>query len=394
MQPKFFSSYAPQNGQAYVTRPPWNVAGVDYAVGIRSAYAGRLKDPATAPLPTGCAFYGGSMPYVECANVHNLNISGYNFGATPVGAVQLDIKGGVTGTLTISNDKFFNGPTVDKQYYDVIINNSNSANVVMKYDYFNGNGVKIPTGALASIVSDYSTGSLIFQYNAMLDVPSKAIGYAPGNSNVNISYNFGEGLNFGSPVHSEFTIGTTRGSEEVGYNTFLVNNNNEGATANIYLDSGEAGGTVSSARVDHNVLVSNYNPRMKSDTSSYLLEPGGQTFDSINFSDNYFDPNGSYGCIYPAFNANKQTFTGNVDMIDGSRVGGVGGCNYSNGVLPFQSNGVLPSQSLIEAAADAVPSVIPEPSTWTMLLVAFVVLGYPMARRGARGVIEAPYDRV
>ena len=47
----FFTSRALQSGQTYSTRPPWNVAGVDYAVGVPS---GALKDPLSASLPSGC----------------------------------------------------------------------------------------------------------------------------------------------------------------------------------------------------------------------------------------------------------------------------------------------------------------------------------------------------
>lgn len=407
-QPGFFSSYAPQNGQAYVTRPPWNVAGVDYPVGIQSDYAGQLKDPSTAALPAGCAFYGGAAPYVNCANVHNLNISGYDFGHTAVGSVQLDIAGGVTGTLTISNDKFFNGKNVDSQYFGVIIYETNSANVVMKYNYLDGNGVNIPTGNLATMVADQSTGSLTFQYNAILNVPSKALAYSTGNSNVNISYNYGEGLNFGSAAHSEFTIGTTQGSEEIGFNTFLVNNNNGGATANIYVDNGTPGGTVFDANIDHNVDVSNYNRTIGSNTSSFLIEPGGQTFDNIDFTDNYFDPNGSYGCIYPFFTAGTQTYTGNVDLVSGSTLGyGGSSCDYTNGltngvasvqpvqpVQPVQSP-IQPIQSPIRFSAVAADplSGVPEPPSSAMMLIGCVVFGYAAARRGVRRTATASGDR-
>src|ERR1035437_6550905 len=64
----FFTSYALQNMQSYVTRPPWQVAGVDYPVGIPSSVT--LKDPSTASLPSGVTYnatatgYGYSTPVV------------------------------------------------------------------------------------------------------------------------------------------------------------------------------------------------------------------------------------------------------------------------------------------------------------------------------------------
>jgi hypothetical protein len=89
---------------------------------------GELEDPATAPLPTGCGFIWGAQTYVSCLKVKDLNISGYDFGHSVAGSVQLYIAGGVTGTLTISNDKFF-GPSVDSQYFAVVIYPTNSVEV-------------------------------------------------------------------------------------------------------------------------------------------------------------------------------------------------------------------------------------------------------------------------
>jgi hypothetical protein len=381
--PNFFTGYAQQNGQTYATRPPWNVAGVDYPVGINSSYAASLMDPSTVPLPTGCNFIGGALPYVKCANVNNLNISGYDFGHTAVGSVGLYIGAGVTGTLTISNNKFFNGPTLDPQYFDVNIGTV-SANVVMSYNYFDGNGVGIPQGDLASIVLDEGLGSLTFQYNAIVNVPSKALSYFIPGANVNISYNYGEGLNFGSGAHSEFTIGNTGGSEEIGYNTFLVDKNNAGGTANIFADNGSAGGTVLNADIDHNVDVSNYdfsylsydNPNFSPITSAFLIGPGGQTFDNISITDNYFDPNGSYRCVSPFFTAVTETFSGNVDMIDGSSVDeSTGGCTFAEGGIP-------PSGPIVSGGTGGVP----EPPKWAMMFMGFVVVGCTSLWRRSRGV--------
>jgi hypothetical protein len=382
--PNFFTGYAQQNGQTYVSAPPWNVAGVNYAVGINASYAGNLMDPATAPLPTGCAFHGGTSPYVACANVNNLTISGYDFGHSVAGSVQLYIAEGVTGTLTISNNKFFNGPTLDSDFFGVDITDNNSANVVMNYNYFDGNGPGIPNGLLVAMVLDQSTGSLTFQYNALLNITSKGLSYG-SDSNVNVSYNYGEGLNFGSPAHSEFVSGgpassiSTMSNEEIGYNTFIVDNNNAGGTANIYVSNGVDGGTVLTANVDHNVDVANYdynppagNPNFSEITSSYLIEAAHQDFGDLSFLDNYFDPNGSFGCIYPFFTATTATFSGNVDMIDASTVGSSGACDFSDGILPTSAGGM----------PDSGGSAVPEPPTWAMVLMASLVFGYSMSRGG------------
>jgi hypothetical protein len=389
--PNFFTGYANQNGQTYVSTPPWNVAGVNYAVGINAAYVGNLEDPATAPLPAGCVFVAGSLPYVGCSNVNNLTINGYDFGHSVAGSVQLAIGTGVTGTLTITNNKFFNGPTLDPQLIDVDIDSDVTANTVMEYNYIDGNGPGIPTGKNISNVNYQSTGSLTFEYNALVNVTSKGLYYGT-DSNVTILYNYGEGLGYGNPGHSDLITGgpatatSTMSNEEIGYNTFLVDNNTAGGTANIYVSNGVDGGTVLSANVDHNVDVSNYdfnppNSNFTNLTSSYLIEAAHQDFGDLNFADNYFDPNGSFGCIALLSTATTVTYSGNVDMIDGSAANGAA-CDYSNGVLSTGGSG----SSIGEGGGSAVP----EPPTWAMMLMAWLVLGYSMSRRDAHCGLARP----
>ncbi len=53
-------------GQSYSTRPPWNVAGVDYAVG----YSGTLKDPFVSGNMAACVSNAGNRtnPNLYIAN--------------------------------------------------------------------------------------------------------------------------------------------------------------------------------------------------------------------------------------------------------------------------------------------------------------------------------------
>ena len=152
--------------RVYVTRPPWNVAGVDFAVGMprwqmpitANLHPAYLKDPAqiaTDPLVNpnldgaNCKFYtsnsavsGGvaagsiatptpftwSGPGIYCSNVSGstnpLIFDGYNFGwnsVTGFGCVPIDIAGRTWGTaaahtsrdtaaIVVRNSLFVNGP--------------------------------------------------------------------------------------------------------------------------------------------------------------------------------------------------------------------------------------------------------------------------------------------
>lgn len=110
-----FFIYARQSGQsAYAVRPPWNVAGVDYSVGIPSNVA--LRDPTTS-LPPNCTLNptGSALggPIINCGSfAHppaNIVINGYDFSLH--NGVPLDITQ-VTGSVTISNCKFVTGPNI------------------------------------------------------------------------------------------------------------------------------------------------------------------------------------------------------------------------------------------------------------------------------------------
>jgi hypothetical protein len=229
----------------------------------------------------------------------------------------------------------------------------------------------------------------------MVKVPSRVIGYAT-DSNVNISYNYGDGLGYGSPfVHPEFNFGgpaeqnSTMSGVEIGYNTFLTDSNNGGATSNIYVSNGVPGGTVLDASIDHNVVVSNTNPspinnsvqQESAITSSWLIEAGGQTIDSLDFTDNYFDPSGSFGCVN-AFGYPGAVFSGNVDMLDGSTVTSAGICTLVSGSVATSADPVGGS-SPVAVAADppADPPGVAEPSTWAMMLLGFAGLGYACYRQ-------------
>jgi hypothetical protein len=144
-QADFFSGYANQSyGQtlpgitilqpaAYTIRPPWNVAGVDYGVGLPPSYfpISSLKDPANiandpSANPDGvgedCTFFASSDlapnggPAVICTQVnpgpYGPVIQGYNFGKTQStnDCVPLIIKDNKWASVIIEDNLFVSGP--------------------------------------------------------------------------------------------------------------------------------------------------------------------------------------------------------------------------------------------------------------------------------------------
>ena len=79
-------------GVALATRPPWNVAGVDYAVGANAGTI--LKIPSPANLPQGSSLYRGAI-YV---NGNNITLNGYD-----LSHLTVMIYPQATGTVTVRN---------------------------------------------------------------------------------------------------------------------------------------------------------------------------------------------------------------------------------------------------------------------------------------------------
>ena len=104
----FFTGYAAQSRQhAYRTRPPWNVAGVDYPVGYYTPLA-RLIDVRKSQ-PKGCALkdWQGTQALL-CDGAGSLRISGYRFDRD--GGTWLMINGAKLTSIEINDSYFLNGP--------------------------------------------------------------------------------------------------------------------------------------------------------------------------------------------------------------------------------------------------------------------------------------------
>jgi hypothetical protein len=129
--PDFFSGYARQSGQTYVTKdgckgkanchPPWAVAGVDYPVGVSTvgtgfASPGSATDPTNASSPNygggnpaHCAKGGRNLIYCGGPTSQEVDIGPFDFSwqgnASGVG-MGLTIGSGVTGPCVI-HDSYF-----------------------------------------------------------------------------------------------------------------------------------------------------------------------------------------------------------------------------------------------------------------------------------------------
>lgn len=264
----FFSSYAPQSGQTYVTRPNWNVAGVDYPTGITPGTV--LKDPTTDALPTGC-FLQASNPYrVVCQSSSSaLTIDGYDFSLH--NCVYLQINNTWSGAVTIRNSKFAVGSGSFCTGSSIVIISSTST-LVFEKNYVDGVGPSFPSYAV--LIDDEradSSGLGLYQYNVFLRGAARFIAQT-GCNDITIKWNYGEGLvYFGNGgAHGEWGLigtscGTTIANFNFNFNTFLqpvgAGLCSTGVTAVSAVNNGSGNGpgalTFTNATNNNNVFATN-----------------------------------------------------------------------------------------------------------------------------------------
>lgn len=228
----FFTSYALQSGQTFVTRPPFNVAGVDYAVGAPTT--GTYCDVSNAGvcaaggLPTGCTYSAtgsnSGNPAVTCGGTNNPVFDHWDFNASGTNCTMLNTNGTFNGTLTVQNSKFrwdskCNGTAASSGAFIYWYNNNNQG-ITITSSTFDGCPLAVETscwewqsvnnqsnsyifyGSASVITSPHST-PMTFTYNAFLRTPLRFIATGTfDNGDVNVKYNYFEGI---YPPQAKFT---------------------------------------------------------------------------------------------------------------------------------------------------------------------------------------------
>jgi hypothetical protein len=208
--PNFFRGFA--NGLSYPVRPPWDVAGVDYAVGA-PASGQSYADPAGGGLPAGCTYSGNA---VTCAN-DNTTLQGWDF--TLHGGIQLVVNG--RGS-TVTKNKFAAGTNcVDP----VIRVNATSGTFTFTYNSIDGgnetgcNGLGVFATEVAAFYAT-AASSYIVEYNYFTHAWQDVLDFAGGALTVKYNYFYDNGL---SSNHSDDfqSCGGTYPSVNVQFNTIF-----------------------------------------------------------------------------------------------------------------------------------------------------------------------------
>jgi hypothetical protein len=246
--PNFFHGYT---GTRYAHRPPWNVAGVDYALG----YVGPLEDPTVS----------GSLP--ECASLSDSRHESYLVTvshACEIDELDFSLHGGIcvivtadSGTVTFSNDKFGWGLHCNNNGGE-LLSLQGTAPVRVQYSEFIDAHAK--DNRLQSIIATRgkSTARVTIVYSDFRD-PDQAAIELIRPTELNVSYNYVENIG-APPAHGDWVIPFASGivAYHDSWNTIYAGNQTITTTCYVVNGTSQATGSVT-GYCQHNTVIGGTN---------------------------------------------------------------------------------------------------------------------------------------
>lgn len=270
-------------------RPAWEVAGVDYHVGVPAGLA--LKDPATISM-AGVSVNTATKIVTVTGN--NVTLNGYDFSLS--GGWQVSVQAANT---TITNSNFLIG----SNNLAPIVSTASASNMTVSYCTIDGAGKDPGWGGLISYRGNGFTVEQSWLKNAGGDMIQQIDGGA--NSTVVIQHNLIENGGLASGAHGDYTqLAGGPFNVEINYNTTIQNGGTTQGLMTEYVASGEIG---------NNTMVGNPSYFVSVDNSSIKT--------TVTVHDNYYDAKG-YGFVYPNSGPDdgnpKSIYIHNVNMKTGA----------------------------------------------------------------------------
>lgn len=295
----------------YAHRPAWNVAGVDYPVGI----------PQGKTLIDWQTMTAGAYPGLTL----NLATSFVRFDAVAVvlDGIDFSLHGGAyfyfAGCTSVTfRNCLFGGTSYTTLSNGIINTDAVSANLSVKNCVFDGAGA----GSGSCLISWPGSGTVTLQYNWFKHFPQQVIEII---NSASLDYRFnlieGGGYQAGAHLNSLQWSSGTATAPLVAYNTVLqtVTVPGAGEAFQFYMNSS---GTMNAPTCSNNTMVATTTtPGNKA--ISYFLHghtagTGPTTLTgTATVTNNYFDTSAAYGAFY-AGSFPGWTASGNTDMITGA----------------------------------------------------------------------------
>jgi hypothetical protein len=283
----------------YAVRPPWKVAGVDYAVGVPSSTTLTDWQLLSGPGIT----VNATPPYVRVDSTSNVVISGVDFSLH--GGAFLLFVNSPNPTVISSN---FGGTNLTKTFYTVIYCDTGSRGLTVEYSTIDGAG----PGMLSTLVSVRGGGTTTLEYNWLKNSNQHVLELAqPAEvaGAIVYRYNLIERIGRGYGAHPNFLQSAydTVTPVDVEFNT-------------TYETPQEAGGEGfqfggSNIIFAYNTLIATGGVR--GSAMSYMIHADGTLNAPAIAHDNYVDPTAAYGWIYPG-SVTGWNFYNNHNMTTGA----------------------------------------------------------------------------
>lgn len=270
-------------------RPAWNVAGVDYHVGVPDGIS--LKDPSAISMQGVTVDKNAKVIYVTGDNV---TLDGYNFSLS--GGWEVNVQGANT---TIKNSYF----AIGSNNRAPITSTASASNMVVSYVTIDGNNKDPGWGGLIS----YRGNSFTVEFSELKNAGGDMIQQIDGgrNSTVIVRNNLIENGGMAPGAHGDYTqLAGGPFNVSIVYNTTVQKGGTTQGLQTEYVSGGE---------IAHNTMIGTVSYFTSLDMSSIKTQ--------VTVHDNYFDSSG-YGFIYPNAGPNdptgKSVFVNNVNMKNGS----------------------------------------------------------------------------
>jgi len=300
---------------SYVLRPPWNVAGVDYAVGVPSTAT--LNDWQCLSGPGITVNTTAMPPYVRVDNTSNAVISGVDFSLH--GGASLFFVNCPNPTVISS---IFAGKNLTQLYGTAVIYaDGDSPGLTVSYNTINGAGA----GTGGTLVAAAGAGTITLTYNWLKHFPQHVLEVFVQDAPYSIVYKYnliekgamrpGAHLNY-----LEFdTNSSSSTSVDVEYNTsYQVKQASAGEGYQFYSNGT---GLIQNVTLAYNVMIAAAPgvglPVPVSSLSISRMVHGGGSQNAGVAHDNYIDSTAAYGWLYYGSLAGWQYYN-NYDMTTGA----------------------------------------------------------------------------
>jgi hypothetical protein len=297
----FVCSRRPPRGYAF--RPQWNVAGVDYHVGVPEGFP--FDDWRTSSqIPSGWYNPATGLIRLDSGAPANVVFYGIDF-SKGVGAAIYNPAGGSSATSITLIDCNFNAPFYGQSGYPLL--DQNGANVIIKSCTFDALAF-LGTGWNAFLATN---GNLTLLYNWFKNSPSQILQWNAASSGnaVIAKYKFYDDMDLTSGAHRNYLEVNANSVSNIGYNvsfntTYQSRSCNGQGGEGFQIYSNGTGVVLTNPVIANNTMIARLGadfPNAGLATMSSLLHgtASGTTISGTGQNNNnYFDLRGALDAYY------------------------------------------------------------------------------------------------